>query len=84
MTEFNTVESCGKCTPCREGTIRMLGLIDAIAAGSASEADLDQVRSWCEVVEYGSLCGLGQMAPRPILSALEHFSPSSNGVSESA
>jgi NADH-quinone oxidoreductase subunit F len=87
MTEFNTVESCGKCTPCREGTVRMLGLLDQVVAGSASQTDLDQIRAWCEVIEYGSLCGLGQMAPRPILSALEHFgeqcSPATNGATES-
>jgi NADH:ubiquinone oxidoreductase subunit F (NADH-binding) len=73
LTEFNMLESCGKCTPCREGTVRLLALLDRVVAGAATAADLDQVNSLNEVVEYGSLCGLGQMAPRPILSALEHF-----------
>jgi NADH:ubiquinone oxidoreductase subunit F (NADH-binding) len=80
MTEFNMVESCGKCTPCREGTVRLLAILDQLVAGSASADDLDHLRALTEVVEFGSLCGLGQMAPRPILSALEHF-PDAFGVS---
>jgi NADH:ubiquinone oxidoreductase subunit F (NADH-binding) len=73
LTRFNTVESCGKCTPCREGTVRLVELLDRFAERRASSADLDGLRELTEVVETASLCGLGQMAPRPILSALEHF-----------
>jgi NADH:ubiquinone oxidoreductase subunit F (NADH-binding)/(2Fe-2S) ferredoxin len=73
LTRFNTVESCGKCTPCREGTVRLVELLDRFAEQRAAAADLDGLRELTEVVETASLCGLGQMAPRPILSALEHF-----------
>jgi NADH:ubiquinone oxidoreductase subunit F (NADH-binding) len=63
---FNAAESCGKCTPCREGTPRLL---DALAAGdTATIADLG------EILQFASLCGLGQMAPGPVRSAL-HFWP---------
>jgi NADH-quinone oxidoreductase subunit F len=73
LTRFNMVESCGKCTPCREGTVRLLELLDRVEDGAATAADLRQLRELSEVVETASLCGLGQMAPRPIASALEHF-----------
>ena len=73
MTEFNMVESCGKCTPCREGTVRLVALLDRVVEGAATAADLDQIHALNEVVEFGSLCGLGQMAPRPVSSALERF-----------
>jgi len=73
LTRFNMLESCGKCTPCREGTVRLLDLLDRVAEGAATSADLRQLRDVNEVVETASLCGLGQMAARPIASALEHF-----------
>jgi NADH:ubiquinone oxidoreductase subunit F (NADH-binding)/(2Fe-2S) ferredoxin len=73
LTEFNMLESCGKCTPCREGTVRLLDLLDRVEQGVATAADLQGLRELSEVVETASLCGLGQMAPRPILSALQHF-----------
>ena len=66
LTRFNMLESCGKCTPCREGTVRLIELLNGAGDPAA-------ILGLCEVVEFGSLCGLGQMAPRPILSALEHF-----------
>ena len=73
MTHFNMVESCGKCTPCREGTVRLVAALDRVVEGAATAADLDQIHALNEVIEFGSLCGLGQMAPRPIQSAIEHF-----------
>lgn len=66
MARFNAEESCGKCTPCREGTPR---LYDLLAAG-----DVDGIDGLAEVIQFGSLCGLGQMAPGPVRSAL-HFWP---------
>jgi NADH:ubiquinone oxidoreductase subunit F (NADH-binding) len=66
MARFNAEESCGKCTPCREGTPR---LHDLLAAG-----DVGGIEGLAEVVQFGSLCGLGQMAPGPVRSAL-HFWP---------
>jgi NADH-quinone oxidoreductase subunit F len=73
LTRYNMVESCGKCTPCREGTVRLVELLDRFADGTAAAPDLEALRELNEVVETASLCGLGQMAPRPIVSALEHF-----------
>jgi NADH:ubiquinone oxidoreductase subunit F (NADH-binding) len=65
---YNAAESCGKCTPCREGTARMGDLLAAPPADAA--ARLDEL---AEAVSAASLCGLGQMAPLPYLSARRHF-----------
>lgn len=73
LTRFNMDESCGKCTPCREGTVRLLHLLDRFADRTATASDRQALLDLNEVVETASLCGLGQMAPRPIASALEHF-----------
>jgi NADH:ubiquinone oxidoreductase subunit F (NADH-binding) len=73
LTRYNMVESCGKCTPCREGTVRLVELLDRFADGTSEPADLASLGELNEVVETASLCGLGQMAPRPIVSALQHF-----------
>lgn len=70
---FCARESCGKCTPCREGTTRMLEILDRICAGRASLADLDRLERLARNVKVSSLCGLGQSAPNPVLSALTHF-----------
>ena len=72
LAAYNAAESCGKCTPCREGTPRMVALLDAIAAGGAASSDLDDLRALAELVNAASLCGLGQAAGNPVLSAL-HF-----------
>ncbi len=66
MARFNALESCGKCTPCREGAPRLHELLAA--------RDLASIEELAEVVQFGSLCGLGQMAPGPVRSAL-HFWP---------
>ncbi|HEY8475681.1 MAG TPA: NADH-ubiquinone oxidoreductase-F iron-sulfur binding region domain-containing protein [Chloroflexota bacterium] len=73
LTHFNMVESCGKCTPCREGTARLVAILDRVAEGAGTAADLEELRGLAEVVGFASLCGLGQMAPNPINSALQHF-----------
>jgi formate dehydrogenase iron-sulfur subunit len=69
--EFCAAESCGKCTPCRVGSIRGLELMDRVIAGSASEVDV--LEDLCEVMTSGSLCALGGLTPYPVLSALKHF-----------
>lgn len=73
LVAFNARESCGKCTPCREGTLRMRGLFDDLLAGAASGAFLDTLDYLDDVVDGGSLCGLGQMAPNPVRALLRHF-----------
>lgn len=71
--EFCMDESCGKCIPCRAGTVQMYRLLSKILAGEASVADVDKLATLCEVVRQTSLCGLGQTAPNPVLSTLRHF-----------
>jgi NADH:ubiquinone oxidoreductase subunit F (NADH-binding)/NADH:ubiquinone oxidoreductase subunit E len=66
LLAFNTRESCGKCTPCREGTARLLAMLDG-------PVDPERVRALAEVIQLASLCGLGQAAPLSLLSALEAF-----------
>jgi len=73
LTAYNQQESCGECTPCREGTMRMLGIINDIVVGSGSQSDVDTLLYLCEILEPTSLCGLGQGAPHPVLSSLRHF-----------
>ena len=71
--EFICDESCGKCTPCRIGTKRMLELLTKITDGKATMKDLEELEELAENVKSNSLCGLGQTAPNPILSTLKHF-----------
>ena len=73
LAAYNAAESCGKCTPCREGTPRMVDAIDRLMSGSGSPSDLDELRYLAEVVGLASLCGLGQAAGGPITSALHFF-----------
>jgi len=72
-TAFNLDESCGKCSTCREGTRRMLQVLEKISAGKAAEADLELLRQLAKVVKNSSLCGLGKTAPNPTLTTLEYF-----------
>ncbi len=72
---FTQEESCGKCAPCRVGTRAMLGILERIAAGKGAMADLDQLQDIAETVKKGSLCGLGQTAPNPVLTTLRYFRP---------
>ncbi|MCF7932261.1 MAG: NADH-quinone oxidoreductase subunit NuoF [Acholeplasmataceae bacterium] len=71
--EFTVEESCGKCTPCREGTRRMLDILNRICAGDGTMEDLDTLETLGEMIKSTSLCGLGQTAPNPVLSTLKHF-----------
>ena len=71
--EFTVDESCGKCTPCRVGTKRLLELLDKITAGKGTMEDLDRIEELCEYIKTNSLCGLGQTAPNPVLATLEFF-----------
>ncbi len=71
--DFTVDESCGKCTPCREGTKRMLDILDKICEGEGELEDLDRLESLGNMIKETSLCGLGQTAPNPVLSTLKHF-----------
>ena len=70
---FSQDESCGKCTPCREGTTRMLEILERITAGQGTLEDLDKLKRLGLLMRRASLCGLGRAAPNPVLSTLEHF-----------
>ncbi len=71
--EFTVDESCGKCTPCRVGTRRMLEILTKITKGQATMADLDKLEELCEHLKSNSLCALGQTAPNPVISTLRYF-----------
>ena len=71
--EFICDESCGKCTPCRIGTKRMLEILTRITDGKATLKDLDELEDLAQNIKSNSLCGLGQTAPNPVLSTLKHF-----------
>ena len=71
--EFICDESCGKCSPCRIGTKRMLELLTKITKGTATMEDLDKLMDLANYIKSDSLCALGQTAPNPILSTLAHF-----------
>ena len=73
LAAYNADESCGKCTPCREGTPRIVDALDRLISGTGSPGDLDELRYLAEVVGLASLCGLGQAAGGPINSALHFF-----------
>jgi bidirectional [NiFe] hydrogenase diaphorase subunit len=71
--EFCTDESCGKCVPCRVGTVQMHRILERITDGSATAADLQTLEELCVMVQETSLCGLGMSAPNPVLSTLRFF-----------
>ncbi|WP_334301087.1 NADH-quinone oxidoreductase subunit NuoF [Alkaliphilus sp. B6464] len=71
--DFTVDESCGKCTPCREGTKRMLEILERITKGKGEEGDIEKLESLAESIKISSLCGLGQTAPNPVLSTLKYF-----------
>ena len=71
--EFTVDESCGKCTPCRVGTKRLLELLNKITEGNGTMEDLDKIGELAEFIKSNSLCGLGQTAPNPVLSTLRYF-----------
>ncbi len=71
--EFVVDESCGKCSPCRIGTKRLLELLTKITEGNGEPEDLDTIEELCNHIKASALCGLGQTAPNPVLSTLRHF-----------
>lgn len=71
--EFTQEESCGKCTPCRVGTTRLLELLELICAGNGTMEHLDELKALSDVIRDTALCGLGQTAPNPVLSTLDAF-----------
>ncbi|MEG1879236.1 MAG: NADH-ubiquinone oxidoreductase-F iron-sulfur binding region domain-containing protein, partial [Pseudoflavonifractor sp.] len=71
--EFIVDESCGKCSVCRIGTKRLLGLLNKITDGNGTLEDLDTIEELCNHLKSSALCGLGQTAPNPVLSTLHHF-----------
>ncbi len=70
---FTKVESCGKCTPCREGTTRMWEILDKISRGLGARKDLETLKMLALYIKENSLCGLGQASPNPVLSTLNKF-----------
>ncbi|MFW6286331.1 MAG: NADH-quinone oxidoreductase subunit NuoF [Candidatus Sumerlaeota bacterium] len=70
---FSQDESCGKCTPCREGTKRMLEVLERITTGKGEVGDIEKLERLAKLVQRTSLCGLGRAAPNPVLSTIQHF-----------
>ena len=71
--QFTVDESCGKCTPCRVGTRRLLEILDKITKGQGTLEDIDKLEELCYYIKANALCGLGQTAPNPVLSTLKYF-----------
>ena len=70
---FTQRESCGKCVPCREGTKRMLEILERIVAGNGKPSDMDELRELADMIESTALCGLGKSAPKPVISTMNAF-----------
>jgi len=70
---FTQAESCGKCVPCRVGTRHLVSILERISQGKAEVSDLDRLERLARAIKGGSLCGLGQTAPNPVLTALKYF-----------
>ena len=71
--DFIVDESCGKCTPCREGTKRMLEILGRITEGKGEEGDIEKLENLAKNIKASALCGLGQTAPNPVLSTIKYF-----------
>ncbi len=71
--DFTVDESCGKCTPCRIGTRRLLEMLDKITSGNGTLEDLDKMEELCYYIKANAMCALGQTAPNPVLSTLKYF-----------
>jgi len=71
--EFTQDESCGKCTPCRVGTRRLLEILERICGGEGRDGDIEMLEELSQQIQTTSLCGLGQGAPTPVISTLNHF-----------
>ena len=70
---FTQRESCGKCVPCREGTKRMLEILERIVAGEGREGDIEELEELADMIENTALCGLGKSAPKPVISTIQAF-----------
>jgi NADH-quinone oxidoreductase subunit F len=70
---FTQNESCGKCVPCREGTRRMLEILERITAGNGTEEDIDLLLELADTISNTALCGLGKTAPSPVVSTIQNF-----------
>lgn len=71
--DFTKDESCGKCVPCRVGTVQLYNILDRITKGEGNMEDLEELDDLCDLVKNTSLCGLGQAAPNPVLSTIQYF-----------
>ena len=71
--EFCAIESCGKCTPCRIGSVRGVEVIDRIIAGTNRDDNIELLKDLCSTMTDGSLCAMGGLTPMPVMSALNHF-----------
>ena len=71
--EFTVSESCGKCTPCRIGTKRMLELLEKLCSGNGTQDDITKLEKLAKSIQKASICGLGQSAPNPVLSTMKYF-----------
>jgi formate dehydrogenase iron-sulfur subunit len=71
--EFCAIESCGKCTPCRIGSVRGVEVVDRLVEGKNRKKDEALLRDLCETLTSASLCAMGGLTPLPVLSALDHF-----------
>jgi formate dehydrogenase iron-sulfur subunit len=71
--EFCAIESCGKCTPCRIGSVRGVELVDKIIRDDRRAENISLLTELCDTMKFGSLCALGGFAPYPVMSALTHF-----------
>ena len=71
--EFLAEESCGKCSPCREGTEVMVEILERFTRGEGSERDITLLEQLSEAIMLSSLCGLGQAAPNPVIDSLQYF-----------
>jgi formate dehydrogenase iron-sulfur subunit len=79
--EFCAIESCGKCTPCRIGSVRGVEVIDHVRAGTRRSQNLALLRDLCDTMVHASLCAMGGLTPGPVLSAIEHF-PEDFGITQ--
>ena len=70
---FTVDESCGKCTPCRIGTKRMLEILEKVTEGNGETEDLEKLERLAKTIQKASVCGLGQTAPNPVLSTMKYF-----------
>lgn len=73
LIQFSQCESCGKCVPCRLGTKQMLAILEGITEGNSNESDIVLLEEIADAMKVGSLCGLGQAAPNPVLTTIRHF-----------